>query len=319
MRHVYICSCKPDGGIYHYYQEEKRLILQDKMPLDRPMYMILRKNKAYVILREIDEKRRDGGFLSFDIAADGSLVNPSRIQRTHGVIPCHLDVLGEDAYVVNYLSGNIVRLPDTVVTHFGHSVNVHRQSSPHTHFVMISPLGDSVFCTDLGMDTITIYNRDLCNQYGISMMPGSGPRHLALSDDGKMLMCINELSCTVSVLQMNDGLWQVTQEVPLLDRHVTDTDGAAAIRVRGNDVFTSVRGADMIVRLRIEGMKLQRISQISCGGSSPRDINFIGDRLYSTNENTNNITSFELFGTELHQMEEVLEIPAPLCICSVER
>ena len=319
MRHICICSCKPDGGIYHYRQDGEQLVLIDKLLLDRPMYMIIRENKAYVILREADALTHDGGFLTMDIAEDGSLVNPSPILRTHGEVPCHLEAAGDDIYVVNYLSGNIVRLPDRIVTHTGHSVNVERQSAPHTHFVMVMPEDGSVLCTDLGKDTITVYNQALQKQYDIPLSPGSGPRHLAMTEDHKLLLCINELSCTVSVLQHIGGMWEVTQEVPLLDCPVTDADGAAAIRVRGKNVFASVRGADVIVRLQIEGTKLWRISQVACGGRSPRDINFIGNRLYSANEQTDSVTSFELIGNELIQTDEVLAVPAPLCICSIER
>ena len=74
MKDIYILSCAEDGGIYRYGFQNGELIFKDKTPLDRPMYAIKRDGKMLVILRETDTQNHFGGFLSFDIAEDGSLV-----------------------------------------------------------------------------------------------------------------------------------------------------------------------------------------------------------------------------------------------------
>ena len=54
MNHIYISSCVPDGGIFHYTFENGVLTQQDFTPLDSPMYTIIRDGKLHVILREAD-------------------------------------------------------------------------------------------------------------------------------------------------------------------------------------------------------------------------------------------------------------------------
>ena len=119
MNHIYILSCENNGGIYHYLFKSGKFQFVEKISLDRPMYAIIRNNKMYVVLREIDEVTHFGGILSFDIKENGSLINPTKIESTNGIIPCHLEVLNNNKYVVNYLSGNIVKMGEKMVTHNG--------------------------------------------------------------------------------------------------------------------------------------------------------------------------------------------------------
>lgn len=55
-------------------------------------------------------KNHFGGILSFDINVNGNLKNPTEIENTKGIVPCHLEVLEDSKFVVNYLSGNIVKI-----------------------------------------------------------------------------------------------------------------------------------------------------------------------------------------------------------------
>lgn len=81
MKHIYILSCEKTGGIYHYLFENGKFQFIEKTPLDRPMYAIIRDNKMYAILREIDKKTHFGGILSFDIAENGSIINPINLKK----------------------------------------------------------------------------------------------------------------------------------------------------------------------------------------------------------------------------------------------
>jgi len=161
MKHIYILSCETDGGIYHYLFKNGKFTFSEKTLLDRPMYAIIRNNKMYVILREIDTKTHFGGILSFDIDVNGNLINSGEIENTNGIVPCHLEVMDEDKYVVNYLSGNIVKIGKKMVTHSGKGINPVRQEAPHTHFVSLLPDKKRLACVDLGVDKIYFYDTDL--------------------------------------------------------------------------------------------------------------------------------------------------------------
>ena len=160
MRHVYILSCESNGGIFHYLFRDGEFEFLEKVPLDRPMYAIIRDKKLYTVLRKIDAKTHFGGMMSFDIDTNGKLVHPSHIQSTDGIVPCHLEVVDQDCYVVNYLSGNIVKIGGNTVFHNGKGIHPTRQDASHTHYIAVSPDKQYVLCTDLGLDTVVVYDRN---------------------------------------------------------------------------------------------------------------------------------------------------------------
>ena len=313
MNHIYILSCENNGGIYHYLFKSGKFQFVEKISLDRPMYAIIRNNKMYVVLREIDEITHFGGILSFDIKENGSLINPTKIESTNGIIPCHLEVLNNNKYVVNYLSGNIVKLEEKIVTHSGKGVNPVRQEAPHTHFVCFSPDKKHILCTDLGIDTIFVYDTGLNEECSVKVPDGSGARHLCFSDDGKYIYCENELSNDVSVFEWNNArpiLKGTYSAIPDFKGEST----AAAIRIKGEYLYISNRGADTISRFKIVGDKLELLENTYCGGKGPRDFNIIDDYIICTNENSNDVTVLKLENGKPVLTDERLEIGSPLCV-----
>ena len=313
MKHIYILSCETDGGVYHYLFEKGKFTFLEKTLLDRPMYAIIRNNKMYVILREIDTKTHFGGILTFDIAENGCLINPTNTENTNGIVPCHLEVTGNGQYVVNYLSGNVVKIGEKTVTHNGKGVHPTRQEAPHTHYVCASPDKKHILCTDLGVDTIFIYDTDLNEEYKVKVPDGSGARHLCFSDDGKYLYCVNELSNDVSVFEWHNGkpiLKGTYSAIPDFKGEST----AAAIRIKGDYLYISNRGADTISRFKIVGDKLELLENTYCGGRGPRDFNIIDDYIICTNENSNNVTILKLENGKPVLIDKKLEVGSPLCV-----
>ena len=133
MKHLYFCACDKEGGIYHYEKNENGLKFIEKTVLDKPMYLIIRENKAHVILKEIDSETKFGGYHTFEIDSNGCLKNPSEIISTDGIVPCHLEVCEKNAYTVNYVSGSISKIGEKTVTHHGKGPHPTRQTAAHTH------------------------------------------------------------------------------------------------------------------------------------------------------------------------------------------
>lgn len=313
MKNIYVLSCVKEGGIYRYSFQDGKLNLLDKTPLDRPMYAVRRGSKMYVILREIDTATNFGGILSFDIDTDGSLKNQSQIVSTKGIVPCHLEVIDEDKFVVNYLSGNIVKIGEKTVTHTGKGVHPTRQEAAHTHFVCTSPDKTKILCTDLGIDTIFIYDRNLEEKNTVKVPDGSGVRHLCFSKDGKYLYAVNELSNDVSVFEWNDG------KPVLLDSYkaIPDFEGestAAAIRIKDRYLYISNRGADTISRFKIENERLILLENTPCGGKGPRDFDIFDDYIICTNEQSDSVTVLRLVDGKPLLTDSKIEIKAPLCV-----
>lgn len=313
MKHIYIASCVSDGGIYHYTFENGELLFKEKTELDRPMYMIKKDNKMYVILREIDKENHFGGFISFDIDNFGKLINPSKITDTRGIVPCHLEVTEKGEYVVNYLSGNIVKIPDKIVTHKGKGQHKTRQDAPHTHFVMSSPDKKYIICTDLGVDTIFIYDNELNEVFSVKVPNGSGARHLCFSEESKYLYCVNELSNDVSVFDWNNAkpiLKGTYSAIPDFKEQST----AAAIRIKGEFLYVSNRGADTISRFKITGEKLELIDNTYCGGKAPRDFEIIDDYIFCTNEQSDVVAVMKIQEGKPILIDKKIEIKSPLCV-----
>ena len=267
----------------------------------------------YVILREIDIETHFGGILSFDIDKNGCLINKTEIESTNGIVPCHLEVLNDNKYVVNYLSGNIVKIGEKTVTHSGKGVHLIRQQAPHTHFVCASPDKKHILCTDLGIDTIFVYDIDLNEKFTVKVPDCSGARHLCFGDDGKYLYCVNELSNDVSVFEWNSGkpiLKDTYSAIPDFKGPST----AAAIRIKGDYLYISNRGADTISRFKIIGEKLELLENTYCGGNGPRDFDIIDDYIICTNENSNNVTVLKVENGKPIITDEKIEIGSPLCV-----
>ncbi len=316
-KHVYVCGCAVNGGVYHYTSENGTLTFQDKLEVDRPMYMVIDGQKAYIIQREIDTASRFGGIIECEIAEDGSLIHPTAASNTLGIVPCHIAVREGDVYATNYLSGSIIRLPDTVRVHNGHGPHPDRQEAAHTHFVMISPDGNDVLCTDLGRDIIAVYDRELNLQHEIAMPAGVGPRHLALSEGEETLLCVNELSCSVSRLKRQDGRWTCIQTVDLL-HEVTEQDTAAAIRIQGDIIYASVRGADLVARLCLDSEGLHFSDLTPCGGQSPRDIYLFDGQLFCANEISGTVTRLAIGDHGLAEAVVAANVPGALCVCGID-
>jgi 6-phosphogluconolactonase len=277
------------------------------------MYIAIEGNKAYVILKETDTKTKFGGALSFDIDECGKLVNPTEIVSSNGIVPCHLSVVNGTVYTVNYLSGNVVKLPDTVSTHSGKGPHPTRQTEAHTHFVSTTPDKKYLLCTDLGIDSIFTYTPEL-EQVSVAKVPeGYGARHLAFSEDGKLVYCVNELVSSVSVFDYDDGKLTYLDTYDCLP-DFKEKNTAAAIRVKGKYLYISNRGADTVTRLEIDGKKLRLLENTDCGGKNPRDFLIVDDLLLCTNEFTDDVTVLKLVDGKPILTETKLNMPNPLCV-----
>ncbi len=139
------------------------------------------------------------------------------------VEPCYvgLDAAGRNVFIANYPGGSVKSFhlhPDgtladgTFLQHSGKRINPSRQTAPHAHCFVGAPAGPFALACDLGIDKVMIYrvNPDTAALMPMTrplstLAPGSGPRHLAFSPDGKTVCVISEMACTVTVFDW-DGV-----------------------------------------------------------------------------------------------------------------
>ena len=309
---MYILSCeKPEkgGGIYRCEINDGSLKINAYLPCDRPMYAVKSSGRLHVLLRAPFENCENSGY--FSCAEDFS--DKTGVRDTLGKVACHLCVIENDVYIANYISGNIVKNCEKSVAHTGRGANIRRQEAPHTHCVTSSPCGKHILCTDLGTDTLYIYDGEL-NLENTSKVPeGYGIRHIVFSKDGKYIYAINELAPSVSVFEWQNAMANYLNTVKL-----TETEGAtgAAIRLSkdGKFMYCSVRGENALYVLRADGANLTAEQKTDCGGESPRDINIIDNEfLVGCNENSDNVTVFSLQNEEKIIKTAEIKLPKPLC------
>lgn len=309
MKNLYVASCDKNGGIYRY-EFGGKLALKEKTKFEYPMYLAADKGRMYVLLRKAFENG-ESGMLSLDIAADGRLQNPSEIASTRGEIACHICADGADVYAANYISGSVVKFGGKCDIHKGKGVNPNRQDKAHTHFVCFSPDKQYVCATDLGLDSIYFYDRNLNPVSRASVPEGCGARHLVFSNDGRYIYCVNELISSVSVFEYTGGRARLTATCPALPKDFCGENTAAAIRIYKNYLYVSNRGADNVAVFDISNVIPKFIKYIKVG-AHPRDI-FIEDGiLISCDMNDNKVTFYNAeSGKKLK--EEITGIKSPLC------
>lgn len=310
--HLYFASCMRDGGIYHYTMRQGGLYKESKTSCDRPMYLYLEKGRLLALLRQPFRDNNNSGLVSFALDSAGNPVETGQVVSTHGEVACHLCRFRQKTYVANYLSGSVWCCGGALDVHEGKGVHPARQEAPHMHYVMPSPDNTCLLAVDLGLDAVYSYDENL-QVLNVARVPaGQGARHLAFSEDGRTVFCVNELSSTVTVFDYEGTKLTPRQSVSVLKHPVRST--AAAIRVKGAYVYVSNRGDDSISCLHWDGADLELCSVTPCQGASPRDFLILGDRLICTNEVGNNVTFFRVEGERLVDTKERLSMEAPLCV-----
>lgn len=290
---IYVLSCETvenGGGIYGYDLTEKGELLQlAYFPCDRPMYAVKCKKGLCVLLRQpLGENNFSGYFY-----VDENLQTATEIKSTQGVVACHLCVDNADVYIVNYLSGNIVRNGEIILQRTGKSMHPTRQTEPHTHFVDKTPDGYLAVC-DLGTDTLAIYDKDLQLISEEKVPSGYGIRHLVFSKDGKYIYAVNELVPSISVFEYVNGKAKLVNTVEMECKNEQANGAALRLSIDGKYLYVSLREENAICVFEINGKELTLAQKTDCGGDSPRDFNIFGEYVVCTNERSNNVSVFRL-------------------------
>lgn len=185
--------------------------------ISNPSYQVVSADKKYVYsVGEDDGLTSTANALSFNRANGKLTLMNSRL--TQGGAPCYINISPDGRYVItaNYMGANIslipidgsARLNDSVCTigFKGEGEIKSRQDKPHLHCVEFTPDGRFLLANDLGTDKIHIFPLDSDGRpdekagFDVDLEPGSGPRHICFSDDGRFAYLINELSGMVTVL-----------------------------------------------------------------------------------------------------------------------
>jgi len=288
----------------------------------------------------------DGAVAAFAIDRKTGSLRFLNSASSNGEAPCHLAVDRSDKLVAvaNYGTGNVAVFPIQSEGHLGSmsellraqgsSVNRKRQEGPHAHEVVISADNRIAYVPDLGLDEIRMYKVDPAAEKlaphdppYTKAEPGSGPRHLAFSPDGKYAYVIHELEPFITVFEHNaeNGTLRPVQKVPMTPPGFKGETGPAEIAVdrAGKFVYASNRGPGTIAVFAVNGSdgKLKQIQIAPTGDTWPRAFEFdpTGHFLFAGDQKANHFVIFSIdpASGKLSLTGEKFDVPSPVCFLFV--
>jgi 6-phosphogluconolactonase len=225
---------------------------------------------------------------------------------------------------VHALAGERVSEARTTVLHSGSSVHPVRQTGPHPHAVCFSPDGRFLLVPDLGLDRIVIYPFDaktgtLGPSHRVETPPGSGPRLILFSADGRHAVMVEELACRVVCYRWEDG---TLREAAALETTGVRPNTAAGLRWHpsGATFAASNRGADTVQLFRFEAATgaLAPLATVPSGGTKPRDFDFspCGRFLVIAHQDSDSLVRHRLNedASEAAPTGERLAVGSPTCV-----
>jgi 6-phosphogluconolactonase len=243
--------------------------------------------------------------------------------------------------VANYTGGSVSVFPiqkdgslgvaSAFVQHTGHGTNPKRQEAAHAHSIDLSPDNRFAIVDDLGLDETLIYKFDSAKGSLTANDPpfakanaGAGPRHFALSANGKFGYVIDEMGDTVSVFSFDAaaGTLHSLQTISTIPKEFTkqNDDAEIAIHPSGKFLYASNRGHDSIAVFAIDPDKgtLSLIEYAPTKGQNPRHFAIApgGSLLFAENEKSDNIVIFRINPKtgRLAPTGKVLDISQPVCV-----
>lgn len=150
---------------------------------------------------------------------DAKTLTLTSTSLTHGGAPCNIiqSPGGKHIYTANYFGGSVTefdlckdgRLKKGRVIGFeGESIDRERQTKPYLHAVNFTRDGRFMLADDLGTDKVHVFpiiagkdQLDRSHAFDIDIKPGTGPRHLCFSPDGRYAYLLGELNGEISVIE----------------------------------------------------------------------------------------------------------------------
>jgi 6-phosphogluconolactonase len=256
------------------------------------------------VLYSVSEIGNDGSaeaaVLSFSAdPATGKLTQLSRVGSGGGGAT-HLAIGGKvpTMFVANYGTGHIAALPvqrggvllpaASVVADYGKGADPVRQAGPHAHAVLPDNTGRYVIAADLGADRIFVYRFDPASRKlspaakpFVTLPPGSGPRHLAMSNDGRFVYAVTESGSSLVTYRWSPARGELTELSSIsLERPTDRVPGSHAAEVvisrDGRFLYASNRGEDTIVTFALDARtgKPSEVQRIAVGARYPTALVF---------------------------------------------
>ena len=291
-----------------------------------PAHLTLNREQTRLYaLNETDDYGAQGGSGSIEtyaIDAAGGHLNLIGRQAVDAM-PAHfsIDPSGRFVVVANYAGGTFQLLPIVPDGSVGAVVSElrqtgsgphQRQQAPHPHMVLFDPSGGYAAVTDLGCDRVEILKIDggrLIRVSAATVAPGSGPRHLAFGNNGRILYVINELAATIVAFDFDPASGHLGRQIQSIGTvpavfPLRKSTAALLMHPSGRFLYGSNRKfedhplADSIVAFRVDAAtgELALIGHTSAAIDFARTMAFDpgGAWLYVLNQKGDSIVQFAI-------------------------
>lgn len=308
-----------------------------------PGYITVSSDGKYIYASSDAKTPNYGTVSSFAFDADKKSLTFLNQQKTGGENPVYVNVDKSGKWLINatYNQATISVFPllengkiDSIAQHFkfteGSGVNPTRQEKSHTHSAVFAPDYTTVLFADLGADKILQYPFDasqnkplIYNQSTfINTKPGSGPRHITFSKDGKLVYSIEELAGMISVYDFSNNTLKEIQRIATHPDKITEGFESSDVHISpdGKFLYATNRGKEnniAIFKVLNDG-KLESIGYQKTGGKHPRTfaIDETGRFIIVTNVISQDVTIFKrnLETGMLKKVGKPVKINHPTCV-----
>ena len=313
--------------------------------VENPTFLAVAPGEHFLYaVSEVDKigDQNTGAVKAYAVDAATGRLKPLNQQNSGGAGPCHIsvDATGKSLLVANYGGGSIAALPihadgslgvaTDIIQHSGSSVNTNRQTAPHAHSIYPSPDNRFALPCDLGLDKVFAYrlNPDAARLSAgeppfATVAPGSGPRHLVFSADGKFVYVINEMGGTITVFSYDAAGAAMTevQNISSLPKDFTTMNTSAEIVMHpsGKFLYASNRGHDSIALFSVDQQtgRLTFVEHQSVLGHKPRHFTTdpSGHWLIVENQDSDSVVMFAI-DTDTGKLKptgQTLSVGSPVC------
>lgn len=308
-----------------------------------PGYITVSSDGKYIYASSDAKTPNYGTVSSFAFDAEKKSLTFLNQQKTGGENPVYVNVDKSGKWLINatYNQATISVFPllengkiDSIAQHFkfteGSGVNPTRQEKSHTHSAVFAPDYTTVLFADLGADKILQYPFDasqnpplIYNQSTfINTKPGSGPRHITFSKNGKLAYSVEELAGMISVYDFSNNTLKEIQRIATHPDKITEGFESSDVHISpdGKFLYATNRGKEnniAIFKVLNDG-KLESIGYQKTGGKHPRTfaIDETGKFIIVTNVNSQDVTVFRrnLETGMLKKVGKPVKINPPTCV-----
>jgi 6-phosphogluconolactonase len=336
---TYTNSCD-SKGIYVYEFDSNTgdfSVKNSSEKIVNPSYLTVDPNNHYVY--SVSENGNKTAVSAFGFDSKSGKLDFLNSSKTNGDDSCYIINDDKNVITANYTGGSIsvfgkkkdgsITEVKQVIQHFGKGINAQRQESPHVHMVYFSPDKKYVLANDLGTDKVYVYqynpnggNKTLKLKSSVSVNPGSGPRHLTFSKDGKFVYVLQELDGALITFGYNNGILKKVSETTIISKDYKGEIRSADIHISpdGKFLYATNRGeiGEISIFKTLEKGLLELVGRTSTLGKGPRNfaIDPTGNFLLVGHQYTNEIVIFKRDKTtgSITDTGKRISLCSPVCL-----